>query len=219
MGIRRVTSISPCLVLVTRVERSLLKSASGAKSNPTDPHQHVLFCSFVVEGTLGSFEPMPGYRPLCFRSAALVGGYSNVTLPYLRKWGSGGQKDWAAGLGLACAVNDTFCSYSARTVQNWHGPCRQYSSVWQIFVDQTLVHQESKLRVRTLCQPVPPTPRRERIPKKAKKAQSHVSGMSKAITAYPPLQRGTSAVYNIQVHSVFQAWRSPVLLSCACCST
>eukprot|EP00983_Pelagomonas_calceolata_P013823 442808-Pelagomonas_calceolata.AAC.1 len=24
-----------------------------------------------------------GYRPLCFRSAALVGGYSDVTLPYM----------------------------------------------------------------------------------------------------------------------------------------
>eukprot|EP00983_Pelagomonas_calceolata_P007055 229695-Pelagomonas_calceolata.AAC.1 len=30
MGIRRVTSSSPCLILATRVERSLLKSASGA---------------------------------------------------------------------------------------------------------------------------------------------------------------------------------------------
>eukprot|EP00983_Pelagomonas_calceolata_P074139 1152432-Pelagomonas_calceolata.AAC.1 len=30
MGIRRVTSSSPCPILVTRVERSLLKSASGA---------------------------------------------------------------------------------------------------------------------------------------------------------------------------------------------
>eukprot|EP00983_Pelagomonas_calceolata_P028135 881746-Pelagomonas_calceolata.AAC.1 len=30
MGIRRVTSSSPCLILVTRVERSLLKRASGA---------------------------------------------------------------------------------------------------------------------------------------------------------------------------------------------
>eukprot|EP00983_Pelagomonas_calceolata_P039690 1137295-Pelagomonas_calceolata.AAC.1 len=29
-GIRRVTSSSPCLILVMRVERSLLKSASGA---------------------------------------------------------------------------------------------------------------------------------------------------------------------------------------------
>eukprot|EP00983_Pelagomonas_calceolata_P017463 547057-Pelagomonas_calceolata.AAC.1 len=32
MGIRRVTSSSPCLILVTRVERSLLKSASGASN-------------------------------------------------------------------------------------------------------------------------------------------------------------------------------------------
>eukprot|EP00983_Pelagomonas_calceolata_P046901 1140381-Pelagomonas_calceolata.AAC.3 len=31
MGIRKVTSSSPCLILVTRVERSLLKSASGAR--------------------------------------------------------------------------------------------------------------------------------------------------------------------------------------------
>eukprot|EP00983_Pelagomonas_calceolata_P024685 777274-Pelagomonas_calceolata.AAC.1 len=31
MGIRRVTSSSPCLILVTRVERSLLKSASGGR--------------------------------------------------------------------------------------------------------------------------------------------------------------------------------------------
>eukprot|EP00983_Pelagomonas_calceolata_P004661 152119-Pelagomonas_calceolata.AAC.1 len=31
MGIRRVTSNSPCQILVTRVARSLLKSASGAK--------------------------------------------------------------------------------------------------------------------------------------------------------------------------------------------
>eukprot|EP00983_Pelagomonas_calceolata_P039576 1137228-Pelagomonas_calceolata.AAC.4 len=31
MGIRRVTSSSPCLILVTKVERSLLKSASGAR--------------------------------------------------------------------------------------------------------------------------------------------------------------------------------------------
>eukprot|EP00983_Pelagomonas_calceolata_P034733 1088124-Pelagomonas_calceolata.AAC.1 len=31
MGIRRVTNSSPCLILVTRVERSLLKSASGAR--------------------------------------------------------------------------------------------------------------------------------------------------------------------------------------------
>eukprot|EP00983_Pelagomonas_calceolata_P102717 1158838-Pelagomonas_calceolata.AAC.11 len=30
MGIRRVTSSSPCLILVTRVEKGLLKSASGA---------------------------------------------------------------------------------------------------------------------------------------------------------------------------------------------
>eukprot|EP00983_Pelagomonas_calceolata_P070543 1150829-Pelagomonas_calceolata.AAC.1 len=30
MGIRRVTSSSPCLISVMRVERSLLKSASGA---------------------------------------------------------------------------------------------------------------------------------------------------------------------------------------------
>eukprot|EP00983_Pelagomonas_calceolata_P024478 771463-Pelagomonas_calceolata.AAC.1 len=30
MGIRRVTSSSPCLILAMRVERSLLKSASGA---------------------------------------------------------------------------------------------------------------------------------------------------------------------------------------------
>eukprot|EP00983_Pelagomonas_calceolata_P022311 701886-Pelagomonas_calceolata.AAC.1 len=30
MGIRMVTSSSPCLILVTRIERSLLKSASGA---------------------------------------------------------------------------------------------------------------------------------------------------------------------------------------------
>eukprot|EP00983_Pelagomonas_calceolata_P079897 1154902-Pelagomonas_calceolata.AAC.2 len=30
MGIRRFTSSSPCLILVTRVQRSLLKSASGA---------------------------------------------------------------------------------------------------------------------------------------------------------------------------------------------
>eukprot|EP00983_Pelagomonas_calceolata_P049509 1141540-Pelagomonas_calceolata.AAC.1 len=30
MGITRVTSSSPCLILVTRVEKSLLKSASGA---------------------------------------------------------------------------------------------------------------------------------------------------------------------------------------------
>eukprot|EP00983_Pelagomonas_calceolata_P005208 170172-Pelagomonas_calceolata.AAC.1 len=30
MGIRRVTSSRPCLILVTRVERSLFKSASGA---------------------------------------------------------------------------------------------------------------------------------------------------------------------------------------------
>eukprot|EP00983_Pelagomonas_calceolata_P088873 1157253-Pelagomonas_calceolata.AAC.2 len=31
MGIRRATSSSPCLILVTRVEGSLLKSASGAR--------------------------------------------------------------------------------------------------------------------------------------------------------------------------------------------
>eukprot|EP00983_Pelagomonas_calceolata_P073476 1152154-Pelagomonas_calceolata.AAC.4 len=31
MGIRRVTSSSPCLILVTKIERSLLKSASGAR--------------------------------------------------------------------------------------------------------------------------------------------------------------------------------------------
>eukprot|EP00983_Pelagomonas_calceolata_P053743 1143408-Pelagomonas_calceolata.AAC.7 len=31
MGIKGITSSSPCLILVTRVERSLLKSASGAK--------------------------------------------------------------------------------------------------------------------------------------------------------------------------------------------
>eukprot|EP00983_Pelagomonas_calceolata_P034770 1089293-Pelagomonas_calceolata.AAC.1 len=31
MGIRRVTSSSPCLILVMRIERSLLKSASGAR--------------------------------------------------------------------------------------------------------------------------------------------------------------------------------------------
>eukprot|EP00983_Pelagomonas_calceolata_P057271 1144997-Pelagomonas_calceolata.AAC.6 len=31
MGIRRVTSSSPCLILVARVERSLLKSVSGAR--------------------------------------------------------------------------------------------------------------------------------------------------------------------------------------------
>eukprot|EP00983_Pelagomonas_calceolata_P134696 1162085-Pelagomonas_calceolata.AAC.3 len=31
MGIRRVTSSSPCLILVTRVKRSLLKSVSGAR--------------------------------------------------------------------------------------------------------------------------------------------------------------------------------------------
>eukprot|EP00983_Pelagomonas_calceolata_P037470 1136339-Pelagomonas_calceolata.AAC.2 len=31
MGIRRVTSSCPCLILVTRVERSLLKSASGVR--------------------------------------------------------------------------------------------------------------------------------------------------------------------------------------------
>eukprot|EP00983_Pelagomonas_calceolata_P079046 1154513-Pelagomonas_calceolata.AAC.1 len=31
MGIRRVTGSSPCLILVTRVERGLLKSASGAR--------------------------------------------------------------------------------------------------------------------------------------------------------------------------------------------
>eukprot|EP00983_Pelagomonas_calceolata_P032438 1017626-Pelagomonas_calceolata.AAC.1 len=30
MGIMRVTSSSPCLILVMRVERSLFKSASGA---------------------------------------------------------------------------------------------------------------------------------------------------------------------------------------------
>eukprot|EP00983_Pelagomonas_calceolata_P059626 1146010-Pelagomonas_calceolata.AAC.5 len=30
MGIRRVTSSSPCLILMTRVERSLLKSAPSA---------------------------------------------------------------------------------------------------------------------------------------------------------------------------------------------
>eukprot|EP00983_Pelagomonas_calceolata_P119831 1160642-Pelagomonas_calceolata.AAC.11 len=32
MGIRRVTSSSPCLIPVMRVEGSLLKSASGAKT-------------------------------------------------------------------------------------------------------------------------------------------------------------------------------------------
>eukprot|EP00983_Pelagomonas_calceolata_P055408 1144135-Pelagomonas_calceolata.AAC.1 len=31
MGIRRVTSRSPCLILMTRVERSLFKSTSGAR--------------------------------------------------------------------------------------------------------------------------------------------------------------------------------------------
>eukprot|EP00983_Pelagomonas_calceolata_P072280 1151644-Pelagomonas_calceolata.AAC.2 len=31
MGIRRVTGSSPCLILVTSVERSLLKSASDAR--------------------------------------------------------------------------------------------------------------------------------------------------------------------------------------------
>eukprot|EP00983_Pelagomonas_calceolata_P014183 452905-Pelagomonas_calceolata.AAC.1 len=30
MGIRRVTSSSPCLILVMRVEKSLFRSASGA---------------------------------------------------------------------------------------------------------------------------------------------------------------------------------------------
>eukprot|EP00983_Pelagomonas_calceolata_P067346 1149439-Pelagomonas_calceolata.AAC.6 len=30
-----------------------------------------------------SFSDWSGYMPLCFRSAALVGGYSDVTLPYL----------------------------------------------------------------------------------------------------------------------------------------
>eukprot|EP00983_Pelagomonas_calceolata_P100887 1158624-Pelagomonas_calceolata.AAC.7 len=31
MGIRRITSSSPCLILVMRVERTLLKSSSGAR--------------------------------------------------------------------------------------------------------------------------------------------------------------------------------------------
>eukprot|EP00983_Pelagomonas_calceolata_P121078 1160765-Pelagomonas_calceolata.AAC.6 len=30
----------------------------GASRNPPDPHKHFLFCSFVVEGTHGSSEPM-----------------------------------------------------------------------------------------------------------------------------------------------------------------
>eukprot|EP00983_Pelagomonas_calceolata_P056821 1144793-Pelagomonas_calceolata.AAC.2 len=34
MGIRRGTSSIPCLILVTRIERSLLKNASGARNKP-----------------------------------------------------------------------------------------------------------------------------------------------------------------------------------------
>eukprot|EP00983_Pelagomonas_calceolata_P069851 1150536-Pelagomonas_calceolata.AAC.3 len=30
----------------------------GASGNPADPNLHLLFCSFVVEGTHGSSEPM-----------------------------------------------------------------------------------------------------------------------------------------------------------------
>eukprot|EP00983_Pelagomonas_calceolata_P105814 1159170-Pelagomonas_calceolata.AAC.1 len=29
-----------------------------ASSNPRDPHQHLIFCSLVMEGTHGSSEPM-----------------------------------------------------------------------------------------------------------------------------------------------------------------
>eukprot|EP00983_Pelagomonas_calceolata_P103166 1158888-Pelagomonas_calceolata.AAC.5 len=42
MGIRRVASSSPCLILAMRVERSLLKSASGARK----------FIS-ILDGSLG----------------------------------------------------------------------------------------------------------------------------------------------------------------------
>eukprot|EP00983_Pelagomonas_calceolata_P045222 1139621-Pelagomonas_calceolata.AAC.2 len=49
MGIRKVTSSRPCLILAKRVERSLLKSASGAnkfisvlnrKTHPGFQHTH-----------------------------------------------------------------------------------------------------------------------------------------------------------------------------------
>eukprot|EP00983_Pelagomonas_calceolata_P129353 1161599-Pelagomonas_calceolata.AAC.3 len=48
--------------------------------NPQKYHngEYILF-----DGPPAKFAAASGYRPQCFRSAALVGGYSDVTFPFL----------------------------------------------------------------------------------------------------------------------------------------
>eukprot|EP00983_Pelagomonas_calceolata_P019082 599765-Pelagomonas_calceolata.AAC.1 len=75
MGIRRVASSSPCLILVTRVERSPLKGASGARK----------FTS-VLNGLSMKLESKPGgcliVKTKLFKRLKSVGGVGNLSHTY-----------------------------------------------------------------------------------------------------------------------------------------
>eukprot|EP00983_Pelagomonas_calceolata_P020004 631642-Pelagomonas_calceolata.AAC.11 len=61
MGIRRITSSSPCLILVTRVERSLIKSASAPRNTAAIPCRHMSMC----DGCAGALKAQSSKCPVC----------------------------------------------------------------------------------------------------------------------------------------------------------
>eukprot|EP00983_Pelagomonas_calceolata_P121770 1160831-Pelagomonas_calceolata.AAC.3 len=67
MGVRRVTSSAPCLILLARVERSLFKSASGANKFITVLDRMCM----KLESRRGGFM---GVKTMLFKGLQIVRG-------------------------------------------------------------------------------------------------------------------------------------------------
>eukprot|EP00983_Pelagomonas_calceolata_P009510 307511-Pelagomonas_calceolata.AAC.1 len=116
MGIRRVTSSSPCLILVTKVERSFLKSAFGA-TNLSCIFESA-FLTFYV--STGPRRPHHGCQGLSARETAVQLGCNHPPPEVLLRQGA--RADWIPEPDSVPAPSlDTMHSLVAEQIKKMNG--------------------------------------------------------------------------------------------------